>query len=449
MSPQGISSMLSMRMIERHRGTYPPQYRLAQSTEEKAYKDIPDDVPPQHEDPLTQPPPPSHPVHAAASYTDISECLTRFEQQYIRESSILWCMSHEYIIDLAYFIALAIQHQIERHRKGVISIGPYVTRLARHFGLLSTAAQESSLTLIGQMSAQGISSMLSMRMIQRHQGTYPSQYYPAQSTEEEAYEDIPDDIPPQHEDPPTQPPPPSRPVHAAASYADISERLTRFKQQCFQRFDNIDATLQQICQHLHISSLVPPCEPSSDEDIEGNVHLKCGGQVIDLAYFIALVIQHQTEQHRKGVISIGPYVTRLARHFGLLSTMDQESSLTLIGQMLAQGISSMLSMRMIKRHRGTYPPQYRLAQSTEEEAYEDIPDDIPPQHGTHQLSHQHPLVQIMRRLHMLTSLSASLDSSSNVFNDLTTLMLLYNSFELKNSTGKGSPRLSCPDRPPP
>ncbi|PPS08482.1 hypothetical protein GOBAR_AA12163 [Gossypium barbadense] len=32
--------------------------------------------------------------------------------------------------------------------------------------------------------------------------------------------------------------------------------------------------------------------------------------VIDLAYFIALVIQHQTERHRKGVISIGPYVTR-------------------------------------------------------------------------------------------------------------------------------------------
>ncbi|PPS09912.1 hypothetical protein GOBAR_AA10731 [Gossypium barbadense] len=34
-----------------------------------------------------------------------------------------------------------------------------------------------------------------------------------------------------HEDPPSQPPPPSRPVHAAASYADISERLTQFEQQ--------------------------------------------------------------------------------------------------------------------------------------------------------------------------------------------------------------------------
>ncbi|PPR98048.1 hypothetical protein GOBAR_AA22625 [Gossypium barbadense] len=89
-----------------------------------------------------------------------------------------------------------------------------------------------------------------------------------QSTEEEAYEDIPDDVPPQYEGPPTQPPPPSRPVHAVASYADISERLTRFKQQCFQLFDNIDATLQQICQqHLHISLPVPPRELSSDEDV--------------------------------------------------------------------------------------------------------------------------------------------------------------------------------------
>ncbi|PPS09440.1 hypothetical protein GOBAR_AA11204 [Gossypium barbadense] len=52
-----------------------------------------------------------------------------------------------HVIDLAYCIALAIQHQTERHRKG-------------------------------------------------------------------------------YKDPPTQPPPPSRPVHAVASYADISERLT-------------------------------------------------------------------------------------------------------------------------------------------------------------------------------------------------------------------------------
>ncbi|PPR83979.1 hypothetical protein GOBAR_AA36733 [Gossypium barbadense] len=146
------------------------------------------------------------------------------------DAYFLWCMSHGHIIDLAYFIALPIQHQTERHWKGVISIGHYVTRLARqHHGL---------------------------RII-----PYPHR------PDEEAYEDIPDDVPPQHEDPPTQPPPPSRPVHAAASYADISEHLTRFEQQCFQRFDNIDATPQQICQHLHILSPVPPREPSSDEDV--------------------------------------------------------------------------------------------------------------------------------------------------------------------------------------
>ncbi|PPS08765.1 hypothetical protein GOBAR_AA11879 [Gossypium barbadense] len=108
---------------------------------------------------------------------------------------------------------------------------------------------------------------LSMRMIERRRGTYPPQYRLAQSTEEDAYEDIPDDDPLQHEDPPAQPPTPSCLVHAVTSYANISERLTRFEQQCFQQFDNIDATLQQICQHLHISSPVPPREPSSDEDV--------------------------------------------------------------------------------------------------------------------------------------------------------------------------------------
>ncbi|PPS12746.1 hypothetical protein GOBAR_AA07890 [Gossypium barbadense] len=40
----------------------------------------------------------------------------------------LWCMSQGHVIDLAYFITLRIQHQMERHRKWVISIGPYVTR---------------------------------------------------------------------------------------------------------------------------------------------------------------------------------------------------------------------------------------------------------------------------------------------------------------------------------
>ncbi|PPR86266.1 hypothetical protein GOBAR_AA34424 [Gossypium barbadense] len=89
-----------------------------------------------------------------------------------------------------------------------------------------TAAQESSLTFIGQMSPQGISSMLSMRMIEKRRETYLPQYRFTQSTEEEANEDITDNVPSQHEDPLSQPPPPSRPVHAVASYADISEHFT-------------------------------------------------------------------------------------------------------------------------------------------------------------------------------------------------------------------------------
>ncbi|PPR80569.1 hypothetical protein GOBAR_AA40146 [Gossypium barbadense] len=49
--------------------------------------------------------------------------------------------SQGHVITLAYFIALAIQYQKKRHQKGIISIGPYVTMLARHFRLLNTAAQ--------------------------------------------------------------------------------------------------------------------------------------------------------------------------------------------------------------------------------------------------------------------------------------------------------------------
>ncbi|PPR94409.1 hypothetical protein GOBAR_AA26260 [Gossypium barbadense] len=82
----------TMRMIKKHRGTYPPQYRLAQSTKEEAYEDIPDDFHPQYKDPPTQPPTPSRLVHAAASYADISECFTRFKQHYIE---ILSSPSHK------------------------------------------------------------------------------------------------------------------------------------------------------------------------------------------------------------------------------------------------------------------------------------------------------------------------------------------------------------------
>ncbi|KAK5833316.1 hypothetical protein PVK06_017139 [Gossypium arboreum] len=64
----------------------------------------------------------------------------------------LWSKAHGHVFDLTFFIALAIRHQIEWHRKGVISIGRYVTRLAWYFGLINTTVQASSLTLIGQMS---------------------------------------------------------------------------------------------------------------------------------------------------------------------------------------------------------------------------------------------------------------------------------------------------------
>ncbi|PPR94383.1 hypothetical protein GOBAR_AA26289 [Gossypium barbadense] len=74
------------------------------------------------------------------------------------DAFFLWCMSHGHVIDLAYFISLTIQHQTERHKKGVISIDLYA------------------------------------------------------------------------DDPSSYPPSPSRPVYAAASYADISECLTRFEQ---------------------------------------------------------------------------------------------------------------------------------------------------------------------------------------------------------------------------
>ncbi|PPS02510.1 hypothetical protein GOBAR_AA18154 [Gossypium barbadense] len=87
---------------------------------------------------------------------------------------------------------------LERHRKGVISIDPYVTRLAR--------------------------------MIERQRGFDPPQYRLIHSTDQEDRKDIVDDDPPPHEDPASQPPPIHRPVHAAGSLSNISEYLTRFEQ---------------------------------------------------------------------------------------------------------------------------------------------------------------------------------------------------------------------------
>ncbi|KAK5839853.1 hypothetical protein PVK06_008697 [Gossypium arboreum] len=82
------------------------------------------------------------------------------------DAYLLWSMAHGHVFNLAYFIALAIHHQTEWHRKGVNSIGPYVAHLAQYFDLLNTTVQASSLTLIGQMFPQGISNMLRVRMIE-------------------------------------------------------------------------------------------------------------------------------------------------------------------------------------------------------------------------------------------------------------------------------------------
>ncbi|PPS09387.1 hypothetical protein GOBAR_AA11256 [Gossypium barbadense] len=107
----------------------------------------------------------------------------------------LWCMVNVHVTDLAYFISFAIRHQTGWHWKGVISISPYVTGLARHFSLLNTVAQSSALTLIGQMSPQGITTMLHMRMIERQRGTDPPQYHLTHAIDEEDLEDIPEDVP--------------------------------------------------------------------------------------------------------------------------------------------------------------------------------------------------------------------------------------------------------------
>ncbi|PPR91930.1 hypothetical protein GOBAR_AA28755 [Gossypium barbadense] len=139
----------------------------------------------------------------------------------------LWCMANAYVTDLAYFITFVIRYQTERHKKGVIFIDPYVMRITRHFGLLNTAAQSSTLTLIGQMSPQAITTMLHTRMIEHRRRTDPLQYCLSHAIDEEDLEDILDDVPPQHKEPSTAPSR-ERPTHAAASLAYISDRLAHF-----------------------------------------------------------------------------------------------------------------------------------------------------------------------------------------------------------------------------
>ncbi|KAK5812764.1 hypothetical protein PVK06_028203 [Gossypium arboreum] len=151
----------------------------------------------------------------------------------------LWSMATGHIFDLAYFIALAFRYQTYRHKKGPIYLGVYVTHFARHFSLLNTPEQSSTLTLVGQMSPQDISSMIHMRMIERRHPPQP--------------------LPSSHRHAP----------FAASSLGVFSEKFASFRQYCGQRFDSIDATLQQICQYLHIAPPVPLArdpDQSDDED---------------------------------------------------------------------------------------------------------------------------------------------------------------------------------------
>ncbi|PPR89979.1 hypothetical protein GOBAR_AA30705 [Gossypium barbadense] len=98
----------------------------------------------------------------------------------------LWCIANAHVIDLAYFIAFAIRHQTERHRKG------------------------------------GITTMLHMRMIKRRCGTDPPQHRLSHAIDEKDLEDILDDVPPQHEELSTAPPR-ERPIFVAASLAHLSD----------------------------------------------------------------------------------------------------------------------------------------------------------------------------------------------------------------------------------
>ncbi|PPS01829.1 hypothetical protein GOBAR_AA18833 [Gossypium barbadense] len=126
----------------------------------------------------------------------------------------LWCMANAHVTDLAYFIASAIRHQTEQHRKGTL-------RSPQHRGPVISAYIDRSDVPTGHHN------YVHMRMIKHQRGTDPPQYRLSHAIDEEDLEDIPDDVPPQHEEPSTAPPR-ERPVHAAASLAYLSDRLAYF-----------------------------------------------------------------------------------------------------------------------------------------------------------------------------------------------------------------------------
>ncbi|KAA3472278.1 Retrovirus-related Pol polyprotein from transposon 412 family [Gossypium australe] len=121
--------------------------------------------------------------------------------------------------------------------------------------------------LMGNMVPQGIQTMLHMRMIKQRRGTNPPQYTLKSPSTEEEDEDIPDDVSPPSKEATN---PSQYPHRAAKSLTYISARLDRFEMHFAKnarRFDGIEAALQQICQHLHISSSAPPPDPTVDEGL--------------------------------------------------------------------------------------------------------------------------------------------------------------------------------------
>ncbi|PPS01497.1 hypothetical protein GOBAR_AA19166 [Gossypium barbadense] len=95
MSPQGIQSMLHMRMIERRRRFDPPQYRLARAADEDDDEDISDDIPPVQDEPPSQPPPRHHPIHAAASLSEVSATFIALSNIALSDSTALEMVGNE------------------------------------------------------------------------------------------------------------------------------------------------------------------------------------------------------------------------------------------------------------------------------------------------------------------------------------------------------------------
>lgn len=87
--------------------------------------------------------------------------------------------------------------------------------------------------------------------------------------------------------------------------------------------------------------------------------------------FCGPLYHHLSDQSRKGPIYLGSYVTRLARHFGLLDTSNQTSSFTLSGEMVPQRLSIVIHMRIIEHLHGA-SPWYTRSHSDPQDKHEDL-----------------------------------------------------------------------------